>query len=170
MLASFRGNNARLAQAARWLDANRQQFQRTVYGPLMLDVRLESEQHVRYFEAVVGWRIRSGFLVQSEDDQKRLVREFEQRGWPFAVLRLRSGESGNLTRPVAEAQQRAAGIDHWLDQVMQADDVRTRARKVAGFLLLIFVSLYLFIVRDGLFARVREDSRRCAVRSRRHRR
>ena len=123
-LSAMTGANRPLAEAARWLDANRALFQRAVYGPITLEVRIASERHARVFEAAISWRFRSGFLVQCDADQKRLSEEFQRNKWTFGVLRVRDGPANDAERrrPVDESTARRIGVEHWLDEVVACDD------------------------------------------------
>ncbi|KAJ3669235.1 hypothetical protein LUZ60_011185 [Juncus effusus] len=108
----------RIFEAYKWLQENKDQLNKEVYGPVLLEVNVQDQSHAAYLENHVPKYIWKAFITQDASDRDILVRNLK----PFDIPVLNyvpdnrfNRSPFNLTREMKEL-----GIYSRLDQVFES--------------------------------------------------
>ncbi|KAL3130540.1 hypothetical protein ABBQ38_008351 [Trebouxia sp. C0009 RCD-2024] len=122
-----------MRKAYDWVAQTQQagRFRGPVFGPILLEVECQDQQHTRYLESQVPMSVWQRFVTVFREDQDLINNHFASQpgsghGRPFCPIV--SNYTGNpqtvITHPKGEAQKYASyGITHTLDQVFAAPPV-----------------------------------------------
>ncbi|CAN8300073.1 unnamed protein product [Cochlearia groenlandica] len=110
----------RIYDAYQWVQQNRHQFKKEVYGPVLVEVNVPSRENACYLECHVPNYVWKSFVTQDSDDRDLLVRNLKRFDVP--VLNY-VGDGGNQNAPFhISDQMRSLGIHARLDQIFDAPD------------------------------------------------
>ncbi|KAB1224969.1 Structural maintenance of chromosomes protein 5 [Morella rubra] len=113
-----RSGAEKIFEAYHWLQEHRDEFNKEVYGPVLLEVNVSDRVHADYLEGHVPYYIWKSFITQDPGDRDFLVKNL--RAFDVPVLNY----MGNEDRPPSPFQlseeMRSLGIYSRLDQVFDA--------------------------------------------------
>jgi len=108
-----------ITEAYYWVQENKKNFRREVYGPVLLEVNVQDKLHATYLENHVSNYIWKSFITQDASDRDYMVRQMKKYGIP--VLNY-AGER-TRTRPLnITPEMKQLGIYSRLDQEFNAPD------------------------------------------------
>ncbi|KAK4794869.1 hypothetical protein SAY86_012863 [Trapa natans] len=118
LLQALKNSGAdRIFEAYHWLQEHRSDFNKEVYGPVLLEVNVSNREHADFLEGHVPYYIWKSFIAQDADDRDLLVKNLGRFDVPilnWAGDRLQK-ESFHIPEKL-----RALGIYSRLDQVFDA--------------------------------------------------
>ncbi|KAF3437342.1 hypothetical protein FNV43_RR20095 [Rhamnella rubrinervis] len=108
----------KIYDAYNWLQEHRHEFNKEVYGPVLLEVNVADKVHANYLEGHVSSYIWKSFITQDSCDRDHLVRNLKH----FDVPVLNYMENGGYRKEPFQIsdEMRALGIYSRLDQVFNA--------------------------------------------------
>jgi chromosome segregation ATPase len=110
----------RIFDAYQWVQQNRHEFKREVYGPVLVEVNVPNRENACFLEGHVSFYIWKSFITQDPEDRDLLVKNLKRFDVP--VLNY-VGNSGNQKAPFhISDQMRSLGIHARLDQIFDAPD------------------------------------------------
>lgn len=121
-LLALRNSGAEnISQAYEWVQQHRNQFNKEVYGPVLLEVNVSDQVHANYLEGQFPYYIWKSFITQDARDRDFLVKNLKS----FDVPVLNYERDRNYFRQPLEIseQMHVLGIYSRLDQVFDAPDV-----------------------------------------------
>ncbi|KAL6873828.1 hypothetical protein ACP4OV_013910 [Aristida adscensionis] len=108
----------RITEAYQWVQANKPNFRKEVYGPVLLEVNTKDKMHTTYLENHVPNYIWKAFITQDASDRDMLVKQMKHYGIP--VLN-HVPENGTIPAPFnITPKMKQLGIYSRLDQVFEA--------------------------------------------------
>eukprot|EP00238_Polyblepharides_amylifera_P012271 CAMPEP_0196576178 /NCGR_PEP_ID=MMETSP1081-20130531/5501_1 /TAXON_ID=36882 /ORGANISM="Pyramimonas amylifera, Strain CCMP720" /LENGTH=1016 /DNA_ID=CAMNT_0041894717 /DNA_START=240 /DNA_END=3290 /DNA_ORIENTATION=- len=121
-LRTLASMDARIMRAHEWVQANRQRFESDVFGPILAEVHIESQQNAKYLEQHCPFFLWSAFVTTCEPDL-RLLRD--NLGGPFGVTVI--NYQGDTSSPIRQPQNlemlHKYHITCTLDMVFEAPSV-----------------------------------------------
>ncbi|KAL6125214.1 hypothetical protein ACLB2K_073273 [Fragaria x ananassa] len=117
LLALQKTGAYKIFDAYNWLKEHRHEFNRDVYGPVLLEVNVSDRHHADYLEDHVAYYVWKSFITQDSQDRDRLVRNLKSFDVP--VLNYVGNESRQEPFHISE-EMSALGIHSRLDQVFDA--------------------------------------------------
>ena len=75
----IQGSSPDVIKALRWIDQNRSRFRGNCYGPVGVEVEVQSPEDAAILEKVVSFSRLTTFLVENEEDEKLLEAELRGR-------------------------------------------------------------------------------------------
>ncbi|KAK3131121.1 hypothetical protein QOZ80_6BG0502290 [Eleusine coracana subsp. coracana] len=118
LLETLRGGCAKIIDAYNWVQDNKANFQREVYGPVLLEVNIQDRVHATYLENHVPNYIWKSFITLDASDRDVLVRQMKHYDIPILNY---TGERGMRREPLnITPEMRQIGINSRLDQVFEA--------------------------------------------------
>jgi len=125
-----------VAQAAQWIEQNRDKFRRPVWGPIAVEVVTKSNNTAAYLEFHVPNNILKSFVCETEEDRKLLFSELRERqGIPVNVINV---EGKNLEQQRIYSEQKMKilkkehGVQCYLDQTFTAPNPVMIALQIWG--------------------------------------
>ncbi|CAN6806044.1 unnamed protein product [Brassica oleracea] len=116
--ALHRSGADRIYEAYQWVQQNRHEFKREVYGPILLEVNVPNRENACYLEGHISYYIWKFFITQDPDDRDLLVRNLKRFDVP--VLNY-VRDSGNHSAPFhISDHMRSLGLHSRLDQIFDA--------------------------------------------------
>lgn len=110
----------RIFEAYQWVQQNRHEFKKEVYGPVLVEVNVPSRENACYLEGHIPYYVWKSFVTQDSEDRDLLVRNLKRFDVP--VLNY-VGDGGNQKAPFhISDQMRSLGIHTRLDQIFDAPD------------------------------------------------
>ncbi|KAJ8902123.1 hypothetical protein NDN08_006531 [Rhodosorus marinus] len=121
-LTEFRrdGNNAPI-KSYEFVQANRDRFRGSVFGPVATELKVGNEFHAKVLETSVPPWAMAALVVETQEDRDLLLRELKERqGLRVDILSIpkRSDISFNNPKPIDEL--RGFGLDSYADTVFEA--------------------------------------------------
>ncbi|KAM4070781.1 hypothetical protein ACB094_11G010200 [Castanea mollissima] len=111
----------RIFEAYRWVQEHRNEFNKEVYGPILLEVNVSNRVHANYLEGHVPYYIWKSFITQDPRDRDFLVKNLKSFDVP--VLNY-MGDDGRAPLPFQLTREmHLIGIYSRLDQVFNAPNV-----------------------------------------------
>ncbi|KAF3957734.1 hypothetical protein CMV_017286 [Castanea mollissima] len=108
----------RIFEAYRWVQEHRNEFNKEVYGPVLLEVNVSDRVHANYLEGHVPYYIWKSFITQDPRDRDFLVKNLKSFDVP--VLNY-TGDEGRAPLPFQLTREmHLIGIYSRLDQVFNA--------------------------------------------------
>uniref|UniRef100_A0A1J3CXP7 Structural maintenance of chromosomes protein 5 n=1 Tax=Noccaea caerulescens TaxID=107243 RepID=A0A1J3CXP7_NOCCA len=110
----------KIFQAYQWVQQNRHEFKKEVYGPVLLEVNVPNRENACYLEGHVAYYAWKSFVTQDSQDRDLLVRNLKRFDVPILNY-VRDG--GNQKDPFhITDHMRSLGIRDRLDQIFDAPD------------------------------------------------
>ncbi|KAJ7548526.1 hypothetical protein O6H91_07G015000 [Diphasiastrum complanatum] len=107
-------------EAFQWVESHRQEFKKDVFGPVLLEVNIQSREHASFVEGHVPFYIWKSFITQDPEDRDLLVRNLK----PFEVPVINYTGEKETTRTLAISREmEELGITGKLDQVISAPKI-----------------------------------------------
>uniref|UniRef100_R7WDR8 Structural maintenance of chromosomes protein 5 n=1 Tax=Aegilops tauschii TaxID=37682 RepID=R7WDR8_AEGTA len=113
-----RAGAERINEAYSWVQNNKNMFRGEVYGPVLLEVNVQSKTHAGYLESHVPNYIWRSFITQNASDRDLLVRQLKQYGTP--ILNYTGGNSIMCEPLNITPEMKQLGITSRLDQEFDA--------------------------------------------------
>ncbi|KAE9616263.1 putative structural maintenance of chromosomes protein [Lupinus albus] len=105
-------------EAYKWVQEHRSEFNKEVYGPVLVEVNVSSQLHAAFLEGQVANYIWKSFITQDSSDRDLLVKHLKPFGVP--VLNF-TGVDGQQREPFEISEDmHALGIYSRLDQILDA--------------------------------------------------
>ncbi|XP_024025820.1 structural maintenance of chromosomes protein 5 [Morus notabilis] len=121
LLQALKSSGAtRIFEAYNWVQAHRDEFNKEVYGPVLLEVNVTDRLHANYLEGHVPYYIWKSFITQDPRDRDLLVRNFKALNFDVPVLNYFGSEDSYRAPYQISQQMRELGISSRLDQVFDA--------------------------------------------------
>uniref|UniRef100_A0A7N0USJ7 Structural maintenance of chromosomes protein 5 n=1 Tax=Kalanchoe fedtschenkoi TaxID=63787 RepID=A0A7N0USJ7_KALFE len=108
----------RIFEAYEWVQQHRNEFNKDVFGPVLIEVNISNHLHASYLEGHVPYYIWKSFITQDPSDRDLLVKNLKSFDVPilnYTVSGSRGRESFELSQEV-----RRLGISTRLDQVFDS--------------------------------------------------
>ncbi|KAH7851079.1 hypothetical protein Vadar_007020 [Vaccinium darrowii] len=104
----------KIFEAYRWVQEHRNEFNKEVYGPVLLEVKVSNRIHADYLEGHIAYYIWKSFITQDSGDRDTLVKNLGSLDFPVI------NHVGDGNRDEEPFHMRALGISSRLDQVFDA--------------------------------------------------
>lgn len=119
-------NVSHLQDICNWIDKNRTQFRRPVWGPIALEVTTKSQFAASYLEYHTPNNVLRSFVVETREDYDFLYSNIrEKMGIPINVISV-EGDQINTTRIYSDQKMQLLksryGIEGYLDETFTAPD------------------------------------------------
>ncbi|KAK6163002.1 hypothetical protein DH2020_002843 [Rehmannia glutinosa] len=108
----------KIFEAYQWVQEHRSQFNKEVYGPVLLEVNVANRFHADYLEGHVAYYIWKAFITQDSEDRDLLVKNL--RFFDVPVINHVRDESCRRDPFHITEEMRKFGISSRLDQVFEA--------------------------------------------------
>ncbi|XP_058203273.1 structural maintenance of chromosomes protein 5 [Rhododendron vialii] len=119
LLHALRKSGAeKILDAYRWVQEHRNEFNKEVYGPVLLEVKVSNRVHADYLEGHIAYYIWKSFITQDAGDRDTLVKYLGSLDVPV-INHVGDGNREEQPFHVSE-EMRALGIYSRLDQVFDA--------------------------------------------------
>nr|CAB3471225.1 unnamed protein product [Digitaria exilis] len=109
-----------IIEAYHWVQQNKKNFRREVYGPVLLEVNVQDKLHATYLENHVPNYIWKSFITQDASDRDYMVGQMKKYGIPVLNYVVNEGIRRQPLNITPEMKQ--LGISSRLDQVIDAPD------------------------------------------------
>ncbi|KAL2461210.1 Structural maintenance of chromosomes protein 5 [Abeliophyllum distichum] len=118
-LQALRNSGAeKIFEAYQWVQEHRNEFNKEVYGPVLLEVNVSNRFHADYLEGHVAYYIWKAFITQDAYDRDFLFKNL--RSYDVPVIN-HVGDEGRRREPFQTTEEmRKLGISSRLDQVFEA--------------------------------------------------
>ncbi|KAF5946156.1 hypothetical protein HYC85_016384 [Camellia sinensis] len=119
LLQALRNSGAeKIFEAYRWVQEHRHEFNKEVYGPVLLEVKVSNRVHADYIEGHIPYYIWKSFITQDAGDRDFLVKNLGSLDVPVIN---HVGDESRVEEPFHVSEEmRALGIYSRLDQVFDA--------------------------------------------------
>ncbi|KAL2330753.1 hypothetical protein Fmac_018334 [Flemingia macrophylla] len=108
----------KIVQAYTWVQEHRHEFNKEVYGPVLVEVNVSNKVHAAYLEGQVAHYTWKSFITQDSGDRDLLVKHLQFFDVP--VLNY-TGDSGHQREPFEISEdKRTLGIYSRMDQIFDA--------------------------------------------------
>lgn len=117
-----------VAKIAHYIQQNRNQFERPVYGPIAAEITMKDQSSADYLEFHTPNNVLKAFVVETKDDQRRLYEVATQILKVPAVMTIhvKDGRLDPIDRIFSDAKMQALKCDHgisgYLDETFTAPD------------------------------------------------
>ncbi|KAK6804043.1 hypothetical protein RDI58_001827 [Solanum bulbocastanum] len=119
-LRALRSSGAeKIFEAYNWVQEHQHEFNKPVYGPVLLEVNVSNRIHADYLEGDVPGYIWKAFITQDAADRDLLVRNM--RSFDVPIINVADKSQSRVPFQITE-EMRMLGIDSRLDQVFDAPD------------------------------------------------
>ncbi|GAU38915.1 hypothetical protein TSUD_119810 [Trifolium subterraneum] len=108
----------KISDAYNWVKAHRHEFNKEVYGPVLLEVNVPDQSHAGYLEGQVAWYTWKSFITQDPHDRDFLVNNL--RNFDVPVLNYTRDSRQREPPPEISPDMRALGVYSRLDQIFDA--------------------------------------------------
>ncbi|KAJ7982247.1 structural maintenance of chromosomes 5 [Quillaja saponaria] len=108
----------KIFEAYRWVQEHRHEFNKEVYGPVLLEVNVSNRIHAAFLEGQVSHYIWKSFITQDSGDRDLLVKNL--RSFDVPVLNYTGKDSCQREPFQLSKDMHAVGINSRLDQVFDA--------------------------------------------------
>lgn len=108
----------KIFEAYRWVQDHRHEFNKEVYGPVLLEVKVSNRTHADYIEGHVPYYIWRSFITQDSGDRDFLARNLGSMDVP--VINHVGHDGHERERFHVSEEMRTLGIYSRLDQVFEA--------------------------------------------------
>jgi len=105
--------------AYHWVESHRNDFQKDVYGPVLLEVNIANQEYAKYVENHVPGYLWKAFVTQDTHDRDLLQQNLQGMGVPIINAR----DTNNQRAPSVTSQMQEVGIVARLDEVLSAPEV-----------------------------------------------
>ncbi|RDX71619.1 Structural maintenance of chromosomes protein 5, partial [Mucuna pruriens] len=113
-----RSGAEKIFEAYKWVQEHRHEFNKEVYGPVLLEVNVSNRIHAAYLEGQVAHYTWKSFITQDSGDRDLLVKHLQFFDVP--VLNY-TGDDGHQREPFEISEdKRALGIYSRMDQIFDA--------------------------------------------------
>ncbi|TKY49621.1 Structural maintenance of chromosomes protein 5 [Spatholobus suberectus] len=113
-----RSGAEKIFEAYKWVQEHRHEFNKEVYGPVLVEVNVPNRVHAAYLEGQVAHYTWKSFITQDSGDRDLLVKHLQFFDVP--VLNY-TGDDGHQREPLEISEdKRALGIYSRLDQIFDA--------------------------------------------------
>lgn len=109
----------KIFEAYNWVQEHQHQFNKPVYGPVLLEVNVSNRIHADYLEGDVPGYIWKAFITQDAADRDLLFRNM--RSFDVPIINVADESQSHVPFQITE-EMRMLGIDSRLDQVFDAPD------------------------------------------------
>ncbi|KAL9329884.1 hypothetical protein ACSQ67_004887 [Phaseolus vulgaris] len=114
-----RSGAEKIIEAYKWVQEHRHEFNKEVYGPVLVEVNVSNKVHAAYLEGQVAHYTWKSFITQDSGDRDLLVKHLQFFDVP--VLNYTGGDDGHQREPFENSEdKRALGIYSRLDQIFDA--------------------------------------------------
>ncbi|KAK7369640.1 hypothetical protein VNO80_11682 [Phaseolus coccineus] len=114
-----RSGAEKIIEAYKWVQEHRHEFNKEVYGPVLVEVNVSNKVHAAYLEGQVAHYTWKSFITQDSGDRDLLVKHLQFFDVP--VLNYTGGDDGPQREPFEISEdKRALGIYSRLDQIFDA--------------------------------------------------
>ncbi|KAG8472244.1 hypothetical protein CXB51_034487 [Gossypium anomalum] len=113
-----KSGSEKIFEAYQWLELHRNELNKDVYGPVLLEVNVSNEVHAKFLEGHVAHYIWKSFITQDSGDRDFLVNNLQPFDVP--ILNYVREESGRKAPSEISKQMHELGIYSRLDQVFDA--------------------------------------------------
>ncbi|CAK7330929.1 unnamed protein product [Dovyalis caffra] len=121
LLQALRNSGAeKIFEAYYWLREHRQELNKEVYGPVLLEVNVSKRDHADYLEGHVPYYIWKSFITQDPCDRDFLVKNLKSFDVP--ILNYVRDECRHKEPCCISDEMRGLGIYSRLDQIFEAPD------------------------------------------------
>ncbi|XAR54385.1 hypothetical protein NMG60_11029487 [Bertholletia excelsa] len=117
LLALRKSGAEKIFEAHKWVQEHRQEFNKEVYGPVLLEVKVSNRVHAGYLEGHIPYYIWKSFITQDSDDRDFLVKNLGALDIPVIN---HVGADGHEEPFRVTEEMRALGIYSRLDQIFDA--------------------------------------------------
>ncbi|KAL7259206.1 hypothetical protein ACSBR1_005158 [Camellia fascicularis] len=119
LLQALRNSGAeKIFEAYRWVQEHRHEFNKEVYGPVLLEVKVSNRVHADYIEGHIPYYIWKSFITQDAGDRDFLVKNLGSLDVPVIN---HVGDESRIEEPFHVSEEmHALGIYSRLDQVFDA--------------------------------------------------
>ena len=116
-----------LAKVSKWLDQNRAQFRRNVWGPVVCEVSAKSHNASAFLEFHAPNKILKAFVVETKEDYDKLYDVArKQLKVPVNVIQVQNGRLKEIRRAYSEQKMQVLkqtyGVKGYLDESFTAPD------------------------------------------------
>lgn len=119
LLQALKNSGAdKIFEAYRWVQEHHHEFNKEVYGPVLLEVKVSNRTHADYIEGQVPYYIWKSFITQDSADRDLLVKNLGSMDVP--IINHVGHDCRDEDRFYASEEMRAFGIYSRLDQVFEA--------------------------------------------------
>jgi structural maintenance of chromosomes protein 5 len=123
--------NPQLAKIHEWIEANRSQFRRSVWGPIACEISPQSEEAATFIEQHVPNTFLKAFVVESKEDEDKLYDAVRNRlKLPINIIVSENGRLDPCKRPYSDQKMAVLRSEHdvsWLDDLFEAPDAVMQA-------------------------------------------
>ncbi|XP_029126918.1 structural maintenance of chromosomes protein 5 isoform X2 [Cajanus cajan] len=112
-----RSGAEKIFQAHKWVQEHRHEFNKEVYGPVLVEVNVSNKVHAAYLEGQVAHYTWKSFITQDSGDRDLLVKHLQFFDIP--VLNY-TGDGDHQREPFEISEARALGIYSRMDQIFDA--------------------------------------------------
>ncbi|BAT73125.1 Structural maintenance of chromosomes protein [Vigna angularis] len=113
-----RSGAEKIFEAYKWVQEHQHEFNKEVYGPVLVEVNVSNKVHAAYLEGQVAHYTWKSFITQDSGDRDLLVKHLQFFDVP--VLNY-TGDGGHQREPFEISEdKRALGIYSRLDQIFEA--------------------------------------------------
>lgn len=128
----FFKSNPNPQKAAQWIQKNRNNFRRPVWGPIACEVSMKSNNAAAFLEQHVANNTLKSFVVEDKADYDMLYNEVRKNmKIPINVILVRNGELQDTRRMYGDAKMETLKRDHgvlgYLDEMFTAPDAVMQA-------------------------------------------
>jgi len=117
----------KLGQVYQWIEENRKEFRRPVWGPIMCEVTTKTKNAAAFLENHVPYNLLKTFVVECREDEQFIYREVrEKRNLPVNTILIRNGKLTD--RPCLYSDEKMNtlkqqhGVVGYLDDAFMAPD------------------------------------------------
>ncbi|RZB44823.1 structural maintenance of chromosomes protein 5 [Glycine soja] len=113
-----RSGAEKIFEAYKWVQDHRHEFNKEVYGPVLLEVNVSNKDHAAYLEGQVAHYTWKSFITQDSGDRDLLAKHL--RFFDVNVLNYTGGDGPQREPFEISEDKRALGIYSRLDQIFDA--------------------------------------------------
>lgn len=129
---AFFRHNPNQSKAAQWIQKNRKEFRRPVWGPVATEVVMKSANAAAFLEQHVANAVLKGFVVEDKADYDFLYNEVRKKQKiPINITLIRNGELKDVRRMYSDTKmetlKREHGVLGYLDETFTAPDAVMQA-------------------------------------------
>ncbi|KAG9409482.1 Structural maintenance of chromosomes protein 5 [Aphanomyces cochlioides] len=116
-------------EAYEWIQRNKDQFQRKVWGPIALEVQVKEKLHAKYLEDTLQNYVLTSFVVECNHDYNVMIRQFNEGSKRLGVhvFTLMDARIKPFNRPYTDSQfgqlKSEFKMACYLDELIKAPDV-----------------------------------------------
>ncbi|KAF2070888.1 hypothetical protein CYY_007789 [Polysphondylium violaceum] len=120
-LNALRQNNPEVFKAYNIINQNADKFEQRVFGPVSLEINVENDDHAKYLEFIVPYRVFMSFIVLTERDKETFHQLMDKFKFRANVFYNRNPGEQNIHREIPLDRVKQYGITHYLDQTFTCE-------------------------------------------------